>query len=83
MLNRQARLDGYDDWNSYGNVSMYEAARQEALVHSMRAAMRYGSPNYTWFVQVRCEGDPRMPVARVEVKTTLVAEVVNPRQGAE
>lgn len=83
MLNRQAMLDGDLRWNDYGNVSLYEAARQEAIKASIDASRGGGMPNYTWFVLVRCEGDSRVPVSRVEVRTELVAEIVNPRQGAE
>lgn len=54
LRNVQARLEGSCYWNNYGDVSRDEAARQEA---TKTAILAVGSPNYTWVVEVRIEGD--------------------------
>jgi|694.fasta_scaffold01111_46 hypothetical protein len=80
MTNTQARLEGSDIWNDYGNVSMYSAAKQEAV----KAALSWlGLPQYEWPVEVRRENDDVIPASMVRVKTFVVAEVLNPRQGAD
>jgi hypothetical protein len=78
MTNTQAKLEGSTEWNDYGAVSMYEAARQEAVKTSLSTL---GLPQYEWMVEVRREGDSSIPASTVRVKTTVVAEVLNPRQG--
>lgn len=79
MTNTQARLEGSEKWNDYGNVSMYNAAKQEAIKASLNT---FGLPLFEWLIEVRRENDDEIPASTVWVKTTVVAEVLNPRQGA-
>ena len=79
MTSTQARLEGSDTWNNYGNLSMYEAARQEAVKTSLSTS---GLPQYVWLIEVRREGDESILATTVRVKTTVVAEILEPRQGA-
>lgn len=71
--NVQARLEGSYYWNNYGDVSRDEAARREA---TKTAVLAIGSPNYTWVVEVRIEGDDTSrAVARVQ--TFVGADVLS------
>jgi hypothetical protein len=79
MTNTQARLEGSEDWNDYGDVAFYEAARREAVKASLST---FGLPEYEWLIEVRRENDNTIPQAIVRVKTTVAAEVVKPRCGA-
>jgi len=84
MTNTQARAHGSDEWHDYGDVSMYEAARREAVKTSLSA---FGSAEYRWWIEwwieVRHEGDSTVPMRRVQVQTKVVAEIIEPRQGAD
>lgn len=80
MTNTQARAHGSDEWHDYGDVSMYEAARREAVRQSLSA---FGSAEYRWLIEVQHEGDSTVPMSRVQVKTNVVAEIIEPRQGAD
>lgn len=79
MTNTQARLEGSEDWADYGDVALYEAARREAIKASLST---FGLPEYEWLIEVRRENDNTIPQAIVRVKTSIVAEVVKPRCGA-
>lgn len=79
MTNTQARLEDSEEWNDYGNVSMYEAARKEAVKTSLNTLVM---PERVWFIEVRRENDDVILTSTVLVKTTVVAEVLDPRQGA-
>jgi hypothetical protein len=78
--NRQARREGAESWFSYGNVSYYEACRKHAVLCSLRS--RIGWSPLCVRIECRCESEPDK-VTTVEVRTTVIAEVLNPRQGAE
>ncbi len=80
MVNTQARPCGAEEWHDYGDVSMYEAARREAVRTSLSA---FGSAEYHWWIEVRHEGDNTVPMARVQVQTEVVARIIEPRQGAD
>lgn len=80
MTNTQARAHGSEEWHDYGDVSMYEAARREAVRQSLSA---FGSAEYRWWIEVRHEGDDTVPMCRVPVKTKTIAEIIEPRQGAD
>jgi hypothetical protein len=75
-LNRQARLEGSLDWIDYGNVPYYQAVRECAIACSEEHGTN------TWVIEVRCESEPTK-ITTVEVKTTIQAEILNPRLGAE
>lgn len=75
-VNRQARLEGSDDWEDFGNVPFYEAVRSLAI----ETSEKHGTG--TWVIEVRCESDPEN-ITTVDVKTTIQAEILNPRLGAE
>lgn len=77
LRNVQARLEGSCYWNNYGDVSRDEAARQEATKTATKTAiLAVGSPNYTWVVEVRIEGDESSrSVARVQ--TFVGADVLS------
>lgn len=72
-MNRQARLEGSKDWNSYGNVSFFEALKAEAIGTSERSGICG-----TWVIECRCESDPAV-IATFSVQVTLHAVVLNPR----
>lgn len=80
MTNTQARLEGSEDWNDYGDVALYEAVRREAIKASLST---FGLPEYEWLIEVRRENDNTIPQAMVRVRTSIVAEVVKPRCGAK
>ena len=73
LRNVQARLEGSFYWNNYGDVSRDEAARQEA---TKTAILAVGSPNYTWVVEVRIEGDDTSR-AFARVQTSVAADVLS------
>ncbi len=73
MTNTQARAAGAEEWHDYGDVSMYEAARREAVRTSLSA---FGSAEYSWWIEVQHEGDSTVPMSRVQVRTKVVAEVI-------
>ena len=79
MTNTQARLEGSKEWNDYGAVAMYEAAKQEAI----KSAIKCSCSDYEWLVEVRWENDDTMPAIIVKVKTLVSAEIINPRRGAD
>lgn len=78
--NRQARREGAEAWVSYGDVPYYEACRKHAVLCNLRSCAGF-SP---WCVRIecRCESEPDK-ITTVEVQTTVIAEVLNPRLGAE
>jgi hypothetical protein len=76
LMNRQARLEGSEEWMSYGRCSFFTAIKWEAIRASRKASM----PEYVWVVQCRCESEPDI-IDEFEVRTTLQAEVLNPRKG--
>jgi hypothetical protein len=80
MANIIARLVGSEDWNDYGDVAFYHAARCEAIKASNGM---YGHPEYVWHIEVQDRFDDTVPACVVPVKTSIVAEVLEPRQGAE
>jgi hypothetical protein len=79
MSDLVARIAGEDGWHHYGDVSFYEAARQEAV----RASSEVPGFNHQWFVEVRDRDDFRVPGCVCKVATKIVAEVLEPRQEAE
>jgi carbon storage regulator len=79
MMNTQARLEGSDTWNDYGPVALYDAAKQEAI----KTALGVTLPQYEWLIEVRRENDDSTPAIMVKVKTSITAEIVDPRRGAE
>lgn len=80
MASIVARLIGSTLWTSHGDVTFYEAARREALEASRS---RYGVPEYEWQVEVKDAIDDTIPACTVRVAVKLVAEVIEPRRGAE
>jgi hypothetical protein len=85
-LNRQARLfcdsDSHPEltWGDYGNVSLLEAARLCAI----EAAVFYDQThNHVWEVEVRCETSPEISIETYQVRTSLVAEILDPRKGSD
>ena len=76
VINRQARLLGAHVWKSYGNCSFFTAIKWEAIQASRQSKF----PEYVWVVQCRCESEPDV-IDEFEVRTTLQAEVLNPRKG--
>ncbi len=82
-LNRQARLaqefDTHEpmEWESFGDVSLFEAARGLAI----RTATERNYPFYVWRIEVRCESTPEIPVETYQIMTSIVAEVLDPRKG--
>jgi hypothetical protein len=79
MADLVARLSGSETWQHYGDVSFYEAARREAI----RVSSKEIGFDHTWFVEVRDRDDFRVPGCVCKVATKIVAEVLEPRQGAE
>ena len=75
--NTQARLEGSEEWNDYGDVALYEAAKQEAIKTAIDC---FCSAEYEWLVEVRRDD---FPAIMVKVKTFVSAEIINPRLGAE
>jgi hypothetical protein len=76
-MNTQARLKGSKDWNDYEDVTLYEAAKREAIKSALNCP---GWPQYDWLVEVRRDDFPAMMVT---VRTSITAEIVDPRRGAE
>jgi hypothetical protein len=76
MFNRQARLEGAKNWNSYGSVSFFEMIKAEAI----RASRRNSMCDVTWVIECRCESEPET-IDTFEVQVSLHAEVLNPRKG--
>lgn len=72
-MNRQARIEGAP-WESYGNVSFFEAIKRHAIAMSNQRGIGI------WVIQCRCESDP-INIDTFEVQTTIQAEVLNPRKG--
>lgn len=77
MINTQARLEGSKDWTDYGDITLYEAAKQEAI---KAALSTFGLPQYEWLIEVRRLD---FPAIMVTVRTSVVADIVDPRRGAE
>ena len=73
VINRQARVEGAP-WESYGNVSFFEAIKRHAIAMSNRRGIGI------WVIQCRCQAEPET-VDTFEVQTTIQAEVLNPRKG--
>ena len=77
-MNRQARLHAPPDderrWVDHGDVSLLEAARQQAIDVSRRVRST-GIFN----IEVRCENSPEIPVRIFRVKVEPMATVLNPR----
>lgn len=80
MTNTQARLEGAKEWNNYGDVAMYDAAKQEAI---KAAHTTLGTPECERLVEVRWEDDDTIPAIMVRVKTVVSAEIINPRRGSD
>lgn len=76
MINRQARLEGSSIWNSYGNVSFFEAIKAEAI----RTSKRNSICEAVWEIECRCETEPDV-MDSFEVQVNLHAEILNPRKG--
>jgi hypothetical protein len=74
-MNRQARLEGAKEWNSYGKVSFFEALKAEAIATAEKSGI-FG----IWIVECRCESDPAV-IDTFSVQVTLHAEILNPRNG--
>lgn len=79
MANLIARASGSDHWRQYGDVSFYEAARLEAV----RLSSGERGLDHQWFIEVRDQSDSTVPGCVCKVATKIVAEVLEPRQGAE
>lgn len=62
-------------WNSYGNVTFFEALKKEAIATSNRSGI-FGA----WVVQCRYENEPTV-IDTFSVQVTLHAEILNPRKG--
>ena len=89
-MNRQARvvwevprwdcpgkqIQALSEWQSYGNVTFFEAVRDLAL----QASDRKKSVDQVK-IEVRDEHDPSIPPAVFDVEVTREARVLNPRQG--
>ena len=75
-MNRQARLEGSQEWRSYGNVTFFEALKSEAIRTSQRNSLCPAK----WVIEVRCESEPEN-IDTFEVQTTIHAEILNPRKG--
>jgi hypothetical protein len=75
-MNRQARLEGSNQWNSYADVTFFAAIKEEAK----RASRRNSLCEATWVIECRCESEPEK-VETFSVQVNLHAEVLNPRQG--
>lgn len=82
-MNRQARLDTIGDldqpneWVNFGDISLLEAARRMAIL----AAKEANYPCYEWHIEVRCESYPEIPSDIYTVRTSIMAEVIDPRKG--
>lgn len=79
-MNRQSRLVGVDSWVDRGNVSLYEAARMQAVDE---AEFQDQATTKIWEIEVRCQDSADIPVSLVRVKTSIVAEVLDPREGCD
>ncbi len=77
-MNRQARLHAPPDderrWTDHGNVSLLEAARQQAIVVSRRVRS-----TGIFHIEVRCEDSPEIPTSIFRVQVSPTATVLNPR----
>jgi hypothetical protein len=71
-MNRQARKVGQELWCDYGDVSLVKAAE----IHAARFSCMLVQ------VEVRCEGNPSIPVQVFDVEVRKVATVINPRSNA-
>jgi len=81
-MNRQARAVGCPEWSSYGNVTLYEAGRREAVWQAQLVNFidRHG---VDYEIEVRDEDDPEIPVSSNRYRVKLVAEVLNGRKGCD
>ena len=70
--NALVRLEGSSAWTDYGNVSLEEAAKLEAIQTSRNT---FGLPEYEWLIEARRENDTQ--VLTLKVKTSIAAEVIN------
>jgi hypothetical protein len=73
-MNRQARLEGSKEWNSYGDRTFFQAIRKLAIDTSDKHGIG------TWVIECRCESDPEN-IETYEVQTSIHAEILNPRNG--
>lgn len=80
MVNTQAKLKGSKDWHDYGNVALYEAAKQHAVKTVLSTS---GYVDYEWLVYVRRENDNSIPSILVKVKTFVATEIIDPRRGSD
>lgn len=75
-MNRQARLEGSSDWIDFGDVTFFQAIRSLAIQTSGKHGIGL------WVIECRCSSDPEK-IETYEVLTTIHAEILNPRKGAE
>lgn len=74
LVNRQARIEGAP-WESYGNVTFFEALKRHAIALSFCRGLGI------WVIECRCESEPET-IDTFEVQTTIHAEILNPRKGS-
>ena len=75
-MNRQAREFGKLVWYDYGDVSLITAAER----HATRFADEFDGKRAV--IEVRCEGNPSIPLQVFDVEVKTFATVINPRRTA-
>lgn len=80
-MNRQARLVGCPEWTDYGNVTLYEAGRREAVWQAQQYLI---DRDYVDFeIEVRDADDSAIPVSMNTYRVTFYVEVLNGRKGCD
>jgi hypothetical protein len=87
-MNRQARVIitnsstgeafSMHRWDSYGEVTFFEAIKQHALLYSNKSY-----PSVKLSIEVRDEHDPSIPPAVYHVEVTREVRILNPRRDAD
>ena len=67
-MNRQARLEGSENWIDFGDVTFFQAIKKLAVATSKKHGIG------TWIIECRCMSKPD-EVSAYEVQTTIHAEV--------